>query len=62
LRDRAITDLDGYITWQTLGEWLTYDAAWESFGDSLTPEQEAKIRTYFSKTIEEVQTTPGGMA
>jgi len=51
LRDRTFADLDQYIVWQTQGEWLSYDATWESSSEPLTPEQEGKIRTYYIKTI-----------
>ena len=49
LRDRLISDSDRFVDWQTRGEWLQYDAPWETFGDSLTPEQEEKIRSRFIK-------------
>jgi RimJ/RimL family protein N-acetyltransferase len=49
LRDRLISDVDRFIAWRTQGEWLRYDAPWEAFGDSLTPEQEEKIRSHFMK-------------
>jgi len=47
LRDRSPNDVDRFIYWQTHGEWLQYDAPWEGFGDTLTPEQESKIRSHF---------------
>jgi len=30
LRDRLSSDVDSFIEWQTSGEWLEYDAPWES--------------------------------
>ena len=50
LRDRLISDVDRFVAWQTHGEWLRYDAPWEGFGNSLTREQEEKIRSYFTES------------
>lgn len=47
LRDRLPDDVDRFVHWQTRGEWLQYDAPWEGFRETLTPEQEHKIRTIF---------------
>jgi RimJ/RimL family protein N-acetyltransferase len=51
LRDRHISDVDRFVAWQTRGEWRRYDAPWEGFGDTLTREQEEKIRSHFTKLV-----------
>lgn len=63
LRDRLPTDLERFIHWQTHGVWRRYDAPWEGFGDSLTVDQEKKIRSYFLNLTQGKQPVPrtGGM-
>jgi len=58
LRDRFVTDVDCYLAWQTQGEWLRYDAPWEALGDSLTPEQEGKIRSHFLQSVSAELSSP----
>lgn len=58
LRDRLISDVDRFVAWQTRGEWLRYDAPWETFGDPLTAEQDNKIRSRFIKLTCEALPNP----
>jgi RimJ/RimL family protein N-acetyltransferase len=58
LRDRLVSDVDRFVAWRTRGEWLRYDAPWETFGDSLTEEQDKKIRSHFIKLTCETLPNP----
>jgi len=40
LRDRVSSDVDSFINWQTCGEWLKYDAPWES---TEKPDKDLKV-------------------
>jgi RimJ/RimL family protein N-acetyltransferase len=44
LRDRLSADVENFVYWQTHGEWRFYDAPWEGIQESLTADQEAKMR------------------
>ena len=58
LRDRLQSDADRFIYWQTHGEWRLLDAPWEGVQTSLTGEQEAVLRTQFSKSYTEELPSP----
>jgi RimJ/RimL family protein N-acetyltransferase len=47
VRDRLPADVENFIHWQTHGEWRSYDAPWEGIQESLTADQEAKLRQKF---------------
>ena len=58
LRDRAPSDVDYFIYWQTHGEWRLLDAPWEGKHTSLTEEQEADLRTQFLELCAEEPPLP----
>jgi RimJ/RimL family protein N-acetyltransferase len=58
LRDHIANDIDRIVYWQTHGEWHKYDAPWDGSGDTLTPEDEKKIRSFFLKPIEDKHLSP----
>ncbi len=47
LRDRLADDAALFVQWQISGEWRYYDAPWEGFHTTLTPEQQAEITRRF---------------
>lgn len=42
LRDGLLSDLDDYVRWMKHGEWLRFDAPWETGGQSLSDEENRK--------------------
>jgi len=58
LRDVILSDIDRYVYWQTHGEWREYDAPWEGYRDTLPPENEKNIRSYFLELIESEKPSP----
>lgn len=53
LRDRRSSDVDVYLRWLIAGEWRHFDAPWEGIQESLSAEEEAKIRSRFLARLEE---------
>ena len=51
LRDFRLSDEDSFVRWQTIGEWRYFDAPWEGILQSLSPEQEIKIRNRFKELV-----------
>jgi len=46
LRDGLLSDADDYIRWMRRGEWMRFDAPWETGGQSMTDQE---IRRSFSE-------------
>jgi len=61
LRDRLSSDADAFIHWRTHGEWRLLDAPWQGVRNSLTSQEEARLREQFLASCAE-QPSPRKMA